>query len=317
MNFKNVKNDYQFRRLKNKELEDFIEYAFESTRDRAEKKIGISFKFLKRMCQLNRLLLGIPWKFIARNSDHIVVVKEETICAGFTAIHDKKKDEYKIGNFFTRTQFQGQGIGNLLMEYIVEEYGRTKLILDVDTNNEAALHLYKKFGFSEKSSIQEFLFSSPLKTRSFPSDFYARKARKEDLNNLNRIMNEIPDMEDLPKRYKKSFNKTKEKRFRMRNQIPAVLLNEKSEILGIGEAMWTKVIPNFVQIIATAILPEAKLAYPSFISFLTELAAEYNISRGAWEKTEKTKIFFEEMKPYIGEPYRIGWIMERVPISLN
>jgi hypothetical protein len=203
------------------------------------------------------------------------------------------------------------------MEYIVERYGRTKLILDVDTNNEAALHLYKKFGFSEKSSIQEFLFNSPLKTRSFPSGFYARRAREEDLNNLNRLMDEIPDMGDLPKRYKKSFNKTKKRRFRMRNQIPAVLLNEKGEIIGIGRAMWTKVIPNFVQIIATAILPEAKSAYPSFISFLTELVAENNISRGSWEKTEKTEVFFEEMKPYIGEPYRIGWIMERVPVLSN
>ncbi|MFW9778163.1 MAG: GNAT family N-acetyltransferase [Candidatus Heimdallarchaeota archaeon] len=317
MNRKIVKNNYKFRKLKNKELGDFIEYAFESTRDRAEKGLGVSFKFLKRMCQLNRFLLGIPWKLIARNSDHIVVIKEETICAGFTVIHDKKKNEYTLGNLFTRPKFQGQGIGNLVMEYIVERYGRMKLILDVETNNEAALHLYRKFGFSAKSSIQEFLFDAPLKTRSFPSGFYARKARKEDLNNLDRLTAEIADMGDIIKRYKKSFNKTKERRFRLRNEIPAVLLNENGEILGIGRAMWTKFIRNFVQIIATAVLPEAKLAYPGFISFLTGLVAEKNIFRGAWERTEKTEVFFEEMKPYIGKPFRISWVMERVPVSSN
>jgi GNAT superfamily N-acetyltransferase len=317
MNLKNVKNGYKFRKLKNKELGDFIEYAFESTRDKAEKEIGISFKFLKRMCQLNRILLGIPWKFIARNSEHIVVIKEKTICAGFTVINDKKKKEYMLGNIFTRSEFQGQGIGNLLMEYIVENYGRTKLILDVETNNEAALHLYKKFGFSKKSSVQEFLFSSPLRTRSFPSGFYARKAKKEDLKNLNRLMDEIPDIGDILKRYKKSFNKTEKKRFRIRNEIPAVLLNEREEIIGIGRAMWTKAINNYVQIIATAIIPEVKSVYPSFISFLTELAAEYDISRGAWQKNEKTEVFFEEMEPYLGDPHRIGWIMERRPVLTN
>ncbi|MFX1548638.1 MAG: GNAT family N-acetyltransferase [Promethearchaeota archaeon] len=313
MNLKNVKTGYQFRKLKNKELRDFIDYAFESTRNRAEKEMGVSFKFLKRMCQVNRLLLGIPWKLIARDSDHIVVVKERRICAGFSAMYDKKKNEYTIGNFFTRPEFQGQGIGNLLMEYIVERYGKTKLILYVETNNEVALHLYKKFDFFEKSSMQEFHFTCPLRTRSFPSGFYARQARKEDLKNLHRLMDEIPDMDDMLKRYKKSFNKTKERKFRMRNQIPAVLKNENGEIIGIGRAMWTKVIPNFVQIIATAVLPEAKLAYPSFISFLTEMAAEYDISRGAWEKTEKTEVFFEEMKPHLGEPFLISWILERVP----
>ncbi|UCG02725.1 MAG: GNAT family N-acetyltransferase [Candidatus Heimdallarchaeota archaeon] len=317
MNHKNVKTGYQFRKLKNKELWDFIAYAFESTRDRAEKKMGVSFKFLKRMCQVNRLLLGIPWKLIARDSSHIVVVKDRRICAGFSAMYDKKKNEYTIGNFFTRPEFQGQGIGNLLMEYIVERYGKTKLILYVETNNEVALHLYKKFGFSEKSSMQEFHFTSPFKTRPFPPGFHARQARKEDLKNLHRLIDKIPDIDEILKHYKKSFNKTKERRFRMRNQIPAVLVNDNGEILGIGRAMWTKAIANFVQIIATAVLPEAKFAYPSFISFLTEMATEYDISRGAWEKTEKTEVFLEEMKPYLGEPFRISWIMERVPGLLN
>lgn len=41
---------------------------------------------------------------------------------------------------------------------------------------------------------------------------------------------------------------------------------------------------------------------------------QHNISKGSWEKTEKTEVFFGEMAHYIGEPYRIGWTMERVPI---
>ena len=67
------KSQYLFRSIKEKERMAFYEYAFESTRDFSEKEKGFNFFFLKRFCQLNRLVLGLPFKILTRNVKDIVV----------------------------------------------------------------------------------------------------------------------------------------------------------------------------------------------------------------------------------------------------
>ncbi|MFW9996787.1 MAG: GNAT family N-acetyltransferase [Candidatus Odinarchaeota archaeon] len=306
----NGESQYLFRSIKEKERMTFYEHAFDSTREFAEKEKGVNFAFMKRFCQFNRLMLGLPFKILARNVKDIVLTFDgKEIIAGFTIFYDKKKDEYNMGNFFTRPEYQGRGIGNLVLRKVIDDYGDKKISLVVDERNEVALHLYRKFGFQEKSSVHEFAFNIPLNTRDFPAGYSARIAVKEDLTKLDRLMKEIPDMENLAKQFKKSLNKTEKKKFRVQNFLAGVLIRD-GEIVGIGDAYWTKMTPETADIMVNAVLPDAKEAYPSFISFLTREAGKHGIKRAEWGKTEKTEVFFEEMKPFLPGPIRTGYKME-------
>ena len=56
-------------------------------------------------------------------------------------------DGVNITNVCIDSSYQGKGIGTLLMSYGVKEYGAQTMHLDVIASNEAAIKLYKRFGF--------------------------------------------------------------------------------------------------------------------------------------------------------------------------
>ena len=303
--------DLEYRRIKERERMTFYEYAFESTRDYSENVIGINFDVLKKICKINRMLLGLPFKILARNMKDIFVEHQDEIVAGYTLIYDKKKDEFELGNLFTRPEFQGRGIGNVVMQRVVEECNNKTIKLSVNRTNDAAIHLYEKYGFQEDYSIKEYFQEIPLEVDSPPDGFIVRLAIKEDLDNLNRIVTEVPEMEDLPKKYKKAMNKTKKKKFRLQNQLPAVLV-KNDEIMGIGRALWSKAVPETAQIAAVAFLPESKEAYPYFISFLTKQIEQFGVKKFSWTNNRKTEQFAEFLDPFLKEPTRTGLVMSRV-----
>lgn len=304
-----------FRKIKEKERMLFIEYAMESTRDHAG-ALGISFDFLKKFYKINRVLLGIPAKWLMKGMIDIVAENNGEIVAGFTILYDKRKDEYQLGNYFTRPEFQGQGIGNAVLKKIITDYGEKKITLGVNSTNAVAIHLYKKYGFKEKSAIQEFIGETPLKTKPLPEGYSTRVAVKEDLTRLGRLITELPNTESLPRLYKGSFNKAQRKKLRLSNELPAVLI-KNGEIAGIGRAIWSKGRPHTASIIIAAILPEASIAYPCFFSFLTEEIQQYGITHFTWESNTQTERFAEMMKTFLGEPARIGIKMERDKNSIG
>ncbi|MFX0066330.1 MAG: GNAT family N-acetyltransferase [Candidatus Hermodarchaeota archaeon] len=304
-----------FRKIKEKERMLFIEYAMESTRDHAG-ALGISFDFLKKFYKINRVLLGIPAKLLMKGMIDIVVENNQEIVAGFTILHDKREDEYQLGNYFTRPEFQGQGIGNTVLKKVITDYGDKKITLGVNSTNVVAIHLYEKYGFEKKSVIQEFIGETPLKTKPLPEEYSIRVAVKEDLTRLGRLITELPKMENLPRLFKNSFNKAQRKKLRLTNEVPAVLIKD-GEIAGIGRAIWSKGRPHTASIIITAILPEASIAYPCFFSFLTEEIQQYGITHFTWELNSQTERFAKVMKPFLGVPIRIGIRMERKKNSIG
>jgi ribosomal protein S18 acetylase RimI-like enzyme len=284
----------------------FFEYAMTNVKEFAEDQIGISFSVIKKICRINRLLLGVPAKlFIFKNIEDIVLTQDGEIVAGYTMKYDKIKDEYTMGNLFTRPEFQGNGYGNLMIEKMIQDYPNKRILLDVDSRNEIAIYLYKKFGFKEVATINEYTFDLPFKSKPLPTGYSVRIANKDDLTNLDDIINETPSMKNLPKAYKKSFNKTEKKILRMQNELPAVLLKE-DKIVGIGRIIWPKATPNFAYIGESAVLSEAIEAYPSFISYLCDSVKEYGIKKASWEKNESTEKLYQSMKPFIGNPVRIS-----------
>ncbi len=304
------KENLKFRRIKEKERMFFYESAFESTRDFSENIIGIDFAVLKKICMINRFLLGVPFKILAKNMKDFFIEYEGQVVAGYTMIFDKKTDSYELGNLFTRPNFQGRGIGNIVMKKIIKEYSHKTIKLSVNNTNEAALHLYKKYGFIEDYSIKEYFQEIPLEVDSNLDGYKIRLATKEDLTKLTRIINEIPEMNNLAKKYKKTFGKTQKKKLRLENHLPAVI-EKNGEILGIGRAFWSKGAPETAQIAAVAILPEVKEIYPYFISFLTKEAEKYDLKKFSWTNNQRTKIFAEYIEPFLNEPSRIGYVMSR------
>ena len=73
-------------------------------------------------------------------------------------------DEADITKVAVAKDAQGQGIGSMLMKELISrapELGVAKIFLEVRESNEAALRLYKKFGF-EQIGIRKNYYTSPL-----------------------------------------------------------------------------------------------------------------------------------------------------------
>ena len=66
--------------------------------------------------------------------------------------------QYFLHKFFVDANHRGRGIGTKLLGLLLAEIDRmgAKCILTVDPNNEVAIRLYEKFGFSEKEFVKGY-----------------------------------------------------------------------------------------------------------------------------------------------------------------
>ncbi|NPD88582.1 MAG: GNAT family N-acetyltransferase [Asgard group archaeon] len=309
-NSKITLSELKFRKIKEKERMPFYEYAFESGKEHATNVLGLSFDYLKKICKINRILLGLPLRIFARNMKDYFAELDDEIVAGFSIFFDKKKDKYELGNVFTRPKFQGRGIGNLVMKEVLSSYGHKKIELSVDETNDVAIHLYYKYGFKKEYTTAEYVEELPFETKTLPNGYSLRIAKKEDLSKLEKITKAFPKLNDIPKIYKKSFNKTEKRKFRMMFQLPGILLHGE-EIVGIGRVIWNSGVPETAQMSVFAVLNEASDAYPCLVSFLTDQTMKYGLKKMVWDRTEKTEAFANEMEQFLGQPTRTGLKMRR------
>jgi ribosomal protein S18 acetylase RimI-like enzyme len=66
--------------------------------------------------------------------------------------------QYFLHKIFVDLNHRGRGIATKMLGLLLAEIDRmgAKCILTVDPNNEAAIHLYKKFGFFEKEFVKGY-----------------------------------------------------------------------------------------------------------------------------------------------------------------
>ena len=78
-----------------------------------------------------------------------IVAKENDEVVGFAGL-SSCLDEATLNNIVVKKSHRNRGIGGELLEALIElcaELGIKTFTLEVDTENEPAIHLYEKFGF--------------------------------------------------------------------------------------------------------------------------------------------------------------------------
>lgn len=280
-----------FRKLKKKERLQFFTYIFETGSDDVS-AMGLSFKLVKRLCTIDRMLLGLPFNLILKNSKIFVLDYEGEMVGGFSLTNITQSTQYLLGNVFIKPSLQGQGLGNIILKKIVSDFNDKPIKLDVTTTNKSAIHLYEKYGFIEKERRQEYLFELPLEAIELPVDYILKPAAKEDLKNIGKLRASLPESDDIEKSLKKSLNKTSKKMLRFTYQFSVVLVKE-AEILGIGFANWTKISPNTAVVSIKIASPEAKAVYAQIFSYLAIRIQVYAIERVI---SFKNKINFQEFR---------------------
>lgn len=97
-------------------------------------------------------VLSNPEKYIMEKGGDIYFITEGGIPKGTVALMYNEYGELELTKMGVDESAQGKGYGNLLIQHCIEkakEMGAKDLILYSNTKLSPAIHLYKKFGFSE------------------------------------------------------------------------------------------------------------------------------------------------------------------------
>ena len=97
-------------------------------------------------------VLSNPEKYIIDKEGGIYFVLENNIPKGTVALMHNHYGELELTKMGIDETVQGKGYGNLLMQHCIKEAkekGAKELILYSNTKLEPAIHLYRKYGFTE------------------------------------------------------------------------------------------------------------------------------------------------------------------------
>ena len=95
-------------------------------------------------------MLSNPKKYIIDKGGFIFFA--EGVVAGTFALMKVEDNVYELSKMAVDEKFQGQKIGNAMMEFAIKkvnDLGANKLILFSNTMLGPAMHLYRKYGFDE------------------------------------------------------------------------------------------------------------------------------------------------------------------------
>ena len=97
-------------------------------------------------------VLSDPKKFIIDKGGFIFFATADEEIAGTFALIKIDEAEYELSKMAVDERFQGNKIGNKMLEFCMNELKQlkaTKLILFSNTILQPAIHLYRKYGFTE------------------------------------------------------------------------------------------------------------------------------------------------------------------------
>ena len=122
-------------------------------------------------------MLSDPKKYIIDKGGLIFFAEVNDVIAGTFALMKIEENVYELAKMAVDEKFQGQKIGNRMMEFAIDKIkslGAKKLILFSNTMLGPAIHLYRKYGFIEvplgnseykRSNIKMVLTPNPSPTK--------------------------------------------------------------------------------------------------------------------------------------------------------
>ena len=97
-------------------------------------------------------MLANPTQYFIAKGSHIFFAKLGDEIAGTFALLKENDSVYELSKMAVAESFQGKNIGNRLMEFAIakaSELNAAKIILYSNTKLSPAIHLYRKYGFTE------------------------------------------------------------------------------------------------------------------------------------------------------------------------
>ena len=95
-----------------------------------------------------------PQHYIIDKGGHIYFAKYRDQIVGTSSLMKTGINEYELAKMAVTEKYKGQGIGQMLLEHCLAEaikLNAIKLSLFSNTKLQSAIHLYKKFGFTESA----------------------------------------------------------------------------------------------------------------------------------------------------------------------
>ena len=125
---------------------------------------------LVKILRIEKECFSDPWSINifrgAMNEPHTVVFvleDEEEGIVGYS-VSDTVLDEGTLDNLAVTASKRGQGLGRMLLEYVLEDArnkGVKRFFLEVRKSNEKALKLYEKAGFT-RLSVRKAYYQDPV-----------------------------------------------------------------------------------------------------------------------------------------------------------
>lgn len=129
----------------------FIEYEPELSKYFTELNLAWVEKYFV-VEPLDKEVLGDPEHNIIQGGGHIYFAVCDGTIAGTFALLKKEEGIFELAKMAVSEQFQGRNIGNCMLQFCISKakaLNINKLILFSNTILKPAIHLYRKYGFTE------------------------------------------------------------------------------------------------------------------------------------------------------------------------
>ena len=120
----------------------------------------LNYKWLQKFFRVepgDEIALSNPKEYIIDKGGYIFFARKDGEIVGTASLLKKDNGIFEIGKMAVSEEVQGVGIGTILLEHCLK-FAKQKaiktLILYSNTKLEPAIHLYKKYGFTETNLEQ-------------------------------------------------------------------------------------------------------------------------------------------------------------------
>lgn len=133
------------------------------------KIVNAEEKYIKEVADIESKEIIVPWTYnqylgllSQNNATFRIMLNDNNLVIGYYSFYTVL-DEIDINNIAIRKDLQSQGLGSILFQDLLDIASKQNIqniTLEVETGNEKAIGLYKKFGFKIEGTRKNFYNNS-------------------------------------------------------------------------------------------------------------------------------------------------------------